>query len=136
MGSAKRTRRFCGTVALHEVPSLRHRFGAGRDETAAGRNIESRRPLAVHVADVLEDADLVVLAHLHQHDARAVPEEYGGRPVGRIHDTRHAIRAADEYAAGRAALHQLGRGHQRVHEAGARAGEVEAPRVDRAELGL
>ena len=119
-----------------EVPPERHGFRAGGCDTATGRNVERGGALAIHVADVFEDADLVAVALLYEHDAGAVAEEDGGGAVCGIDHARHAIGAADEHAARGAPLHQLRRSHQRVDEAGARAREVEAPGVGGAELGL
>src|ERR687888_15699 len=90
---------WCGTIqvtsssvssARLSSSSVRHRLRAGRHETAAGGYIEGARPLTVHVADMLEDAGLVIVRRLDEHDARAIAEQDGRRAVRRIDHARHA----------------------------------------------
>ena len=115
---------------------VRHGVLARRLRTSPGRNVERRLALAVHVADVIENTEGLVVGRLHENDPGAVAKQHGGRAILGVHDAAHPVRAAQQHRARGARLDHLRRHHEAVDEPRARGGKIEAPGVHGAELAL
>ncbi len=107
-----------------------------RQPAAAGRHAQRRAAGAVDDVREVDDRGLARRRRREHDRAGAVAKQNARRAIRVVDDARHHVRADDERMLDRAGRDQLASRRERVGESRTRRAEVEAPRVDRADLRL
>ena len=121
-------------VLVDVVQALVDGFVGSRQAAAAGGHLEEIAARAVHLADEIDEAQVVfaIAGGLDQHGAGAVAEQDAGGAVGVVDDAAHGIGADDQDLAVRAGGHQVRARGEAVDESGAGGDEIESPGAARA----